>query len=963
MRPDVQTLLEWQHEYLNAPKAKIDPQITNDLENALNSNTRTSMDLLSHIDYIPEERHQGLCGNCWVWAGTGVAEIALDVQQGVFNRLSIQYFNSCFSDFFACCGGNQNLFANWYQDKSFVAWDNANASYADGCKWDGTEWECTECEDGISSIHCGLISQITNYPITNISAVTINTPDFITAIPNIKNILNQNRGVVWTFWLPDAAAWDDFEDFWDYEDETTIWYGLTDYCADPWNDAPDEGGGHSVLIVGYNDDDPNQAFHYWIALNSWGTEAGRPNGLFRIPMIFQYDCHYPIAGGIAHINAFQFETLDIDFADDIVDPNIGVHSPNGGESWHQGTVHNITWTASDNYGVDHVALHYSTDAGSSWTVIDSSEPNDGTYAWTVPNTPTTQARVRVTAYDTAGNDAYDISNSNFTITGDVEDPTITVISPNGGESWQPGTVHDILWTASDNVGVDHIALYLMYDGNHYFTIDSYEANDGTYAWMVPNIPTTQAKVKIYAYDADGNYAWDKNDDFFTITGSTGPRILLVDDDDNNPDVLSYYTDALDALGESYDIWNTNNSDNEPNIETLINYNTVIWFSGDSVGFAGPDDAGETYLDNWFDGVDSCFFISSQDYHYTRGMTAFMSNRLGVDSVTDDVSQTSVTGTGEPFTGLGPYTLDYAFYNYNFSDELFPNANGQIAFSGSTGNAALYSQFDDSGNLSKTAFLGFPFEAIPSAGNRKIVMDRFLNWCFPLRHKTFIPLVFRPAGFNSQFKGNADGWVQHSGSWSYNDNYLFTQGLDWSWSTVSYTEDFSNFDYEVKMMRSNGTEGPANTILVRGTPTPLASDNIWNSGYLFQYTIDGRYSIWKVFPDGSSTALQFWTSSSAINTGRAWNILRVIANGSNFYFYINGTLVWSGTDSTYSSGRVGIGMYLPHLGDEDFYVDWATLSTSIPSIETTDTVSLEQQKFNDEANKVPSTNMESSDIKP
>ena len=60
--------------------------------------------------------------------------------------------------------------------------------------------------------------------------------------------------------------------------------------------------------------------------------------------------------------------------------------------------------------------------------------------------------------------------------------------------------------------------------------------------------------------------------------------------------------------------------------------------------------------------------------------------------------------------------------------------------------------------------------------------------------------------------------------------------------------------------------------------------------------------------GTHIALQSWTPSSAIATGDAWNTLRVIVNGRNLYFYINGVLVWSGWDSSLTVGRVGIGMY-------------------------------------------------------
>jgi hypothetical protein len=128
---------------------------------------------------------------------------------------------------------------------------------------------------------------------------------------------------------------------------------------------------------------------------------------------------------------------------------------------------------------------------------------------------------------------------------------------------------------------------------------------------------------------------------FSFTTRDIPPILLVDDDDNSPDVRSYYTDALDGLGQFYDVWDTNNSDNEPSAFDLAPYEFVVWFTGDSFGgAAGPGAAGEAALGEWLDG-GGCFLISSQDYLYDRGLTGFMQDYLGVSSFTNDVSQTSV----------------------------------------------------------------------------------------------------------------------------------------------------------------------------------------------------------------------------------------------------------------------------------------------------------------------------------
>jgi subtilisin family serine protease len=102
-----------------------------------------------------------------------------------------------------------------------------------------------------------------------------------------------------------------------------------------------------------------------------------------------------------------------------------------------------------------------------------------------------------------------------------------------------------------------------------------------------------------------------------------PPILVVDDDDNAPDVRATYTAVLDGLGLGYDIWDTNNSDNEPDAATLQQYDAVIWFTGDEFGgSAGPGAAGETALATYLN-ANGCLLISSQDYVWDRGVTAFM----------------------------------------------------------------------------------------------------------------------------------------------------------------------------------------------------------------------------------------------------------------------------------------------------------------------------------------------------
>ena len=102
-------------------------------------------------------------------------------------------------------------------------------------------------------------------------------------------------------------------------------------------------------------------------------------------------------------------------AGDVQPPSVTVTTPNGGESWVGGTVHTVTWLATDNVGVVSVDLYYRDGATAPWSQIAANLTNSGSFSWFVHNTPTTASKVRVIARDAASNAGADTSNTNFTI--------------------------------------------------------------------------------------------------------------------------------------------------------------------------------------------------------------------------------------------------------------------------------------------------------------------------------------------------------------------------------------------------------------------------------------------------------------------------------------------------------------------------------------------------------------------
>ncbi|MDF1798461.1 MAG: agmatine deiminase family protein [Planctomycetota bacterium] len=98
-------------------------------------------------------------------------------------------------------------------------------------------------------------------------------------------------------------------------------------------------------------------------------------------------------------------------------PGAFVISLNGGESLSPGSTFAVDYATDDDAGVTNVTLEYSSNAGASWSQLASGLAPFGSYLWSVPTQTTTQALLRVTAFDGAGNSTSDVTDATFTIGG------------------------------------------------------------------------------------------------------------------------------------------------------------------------------------------------------------------------------------------------------------------------------------------------------------------------------------------------------------------------------------------------------------------------------------------------------------------------------------------------------------------------------------------------------------------
>jgi hypothetical protein len=197
--------------------------------------------------------------------------------------------------------------------------------------------------------------------------------------------------------------------------------------------------------------------------DGWGEAAGRDSLLF--------------------LNATAWVARRDAPAADTQAPVVNLSSPDGGEVWKAGSSQVIAWSATDNTAVSSVDIDWSSTGAAPWTSLVSAGANSGTYNWTVPDSPTNAAKVRVRARDAAGNLGSDSSSTAFVI-----DRWIITASAGAGGTLSPsGSVGVVqggtqAFTIAANVG-QHITGVLV-DGAPVGAVTGYAFSNVTGAHTI-----------------------------------------------------------------------------------------------------------------------------------------------------------------------------------------------------------------------------------------------------------------------------------------------------------------------------------------------------------------------------------------------------------------------------------------------------------------------------------------------
>lgn len=84
-------------------------------------------------------------------------------------------------------------------------------------------------------------------------------------------------------------------------------------------------------------------------------------------------------------------------------------------------------------------------------------------------------------------------------------PTLSLLSPQGGESWYFGDVGNILWQANDaHIAPNPMSIFYTLDDVTWHNLAINTTNDGQENWNIPAINTMLARMRIEVKDVFGN---------------------------------------------------------------------------------------------------------------------------------------------------------------------------------------------------------------------------------------------------------------------------------------------------------------------------------------------------------------------------------------------------------------------------------------------------------------------------
>ena len=197
--------------------------------------------------------------------------------------------------------------------------------------------------------------------------------------------------------------------------------------------------------------------------------------------------------------------------------SISVVSPNGAETWPTNSTQTIRWSCVGNPGA-FVKIELLEGGTVNRTIASSTSTGKGVYSWKIPLNQALGGDYGIRITSKSKGSYTDVSDSNFSIVGPSA-PAITVVSPNGGETWLVGSTQSVQWSYTGNIG-GYVKVELLKGGVVTRTIASFASvgsgGNGSYNWKIPSNQTLGSDYKIRLTSRKNRAYTDTSNNDFSI---------------------------------------------------------------------------------------------------------------------------------------------------------------------------------------------------------------------------------------------------------------------------------------------------------------------------------------------------------------------------------------------------------------------------------------------------------------
>jgi hypothetical protein len=176
---------------------------------------------------------------------------------------------------------------------------------------------------------------------------------------------------------------------------------------------------------------------------------------------------------------------------------------------------------------------------------------------------------------------------------------ITVVSPNGGESWLAGSSNTITWTSNIS---DDVKIELYKGGNNFYTIANSTSNVGNYIWTIPDTLPSRTDYKVKISSVLDNNLYDFSDSGFVALG-------LVLSNDYTGFLQLRFTNTYPAFDETVQV------------DVDINKYGQVTFGTGTLSYSGDDNNGQSRIVR-----NGTIQLNPTGYYFDNGGTDF----IGVD---------------------------------------------------------------------------------------------------------------------------------------------------------------------------------------------------------------------------------------------------------------------------------------------------------------------------------------------